>query len=84
MLSMKSSSIRAAKLHLSRLIEQACAGEEVIITRGDTPVVRLVPIEQVPLEPAKPRVPGSMRGQVPVTDAFWEPLPPEELAAWGE
>ena len=37
--------VHAAKTHLSRLIEQALRGEEVIIARGDKPVVRLVPVE---------------------------------------
>ena len=37
--------VHAAKTHLSRLIEQALRGEEVIIARGDKPVVRLVPID---------------------------------------
>jgi prevent-host-death family protein len=33
-----------AKTHLSELLVKAEAGEEVIISRGDQPVVRLVPI----------------------------------------
>lgn len=37
--------IHAAKSQLSKLIEAACAGEDVVIARGDKPVVRLVPIE---------------------------------------
>jgi prevent-host-death family protein len=37
--------IHAAKMHLSRFIERAQAGEDVIIARRDTPAVRLVPIE---------------------------------------
>ena len=37
--------VHAAKTHLSRLIEQALRGEEVIIARGDKPVVRLVPVD---------------------------------------
>ncbi len=36
--------IHAAKTQLSKLIERAEAGEEVIIARGKTPVIRLVPI----------------------------------------
>jgi prevent-host-death family protein len=35
--------IHAAKTHLSKLIERAERGEEVIIARGKTPVARLVP-----------------------------------------
>ena len=36
--------VHAAKTQLSRLIEAALAGEDVVIARGSTPVVRLVPV----------------------------------------
>lgn len=76
---MKTTTIHAAKTNLSRLIEAACAGEEVIIARGRTAVVRLVPVEA-----SRPkRRFGSMRGRAAVTDAFFEPLPEELLKAWG-
>jgi antitoxin (DNA-binding transcriptional repressor) of toxin-antitoxin stability system len=69
-----------AKTHLSQLIEQACAGEEVIIAKGKKPLVKLVS-----LPAAKPqRCFGAMRGQAVVTDAFFEPLPDAELDAWGQ
>lgn len=75
---MKKVTIHAAKTNLSKLIESACAGEEVVITRGKTPVARLVPVT-----PAKTgRAFGALRGKIKVTDAFFEPLPPEELDAW--
>ena len=70
--------IHAAKTHLSRLIEQARAGEEIIIAKDQEPMVRLVPIEAGPQR----RVFGAMRGKAAVTDAFFEPLPPAELQAW--
>ena len=73
-------SIHDAKTNLSRLIERACSGEEVIIARGKTPVVKLVPITS-----RSPRRKfGSMKGRARVTGAFFEPLPEEELAGWGE
>lgn len=70
--------IHQAKTHLSRLIEQACAGEEVVISRGSVPMVRLVPIQP----PERRRVFGSMRGEIAIDEAFFEPLPDEELDAW--
>lgn len=70
--------IHAAKTNLSQLIARALAGEEVIVKRGSQPVVRLVPIRQVPKE----RKFGALRGRIKVTDAFFEPLPDEELDAW--
>lgn len=42
---MSETTIHNAKTHLSRLIRQALAGEEVIIAKAGKPVVRLVPIE---------------------------------------
>ena len=72
--------IHTAKTHLSRLIERACAGEDIVIARGKTPVVRLVPAGSK----APRRRFGAMKGSARVTPAFFEPLPNEELAAWGE
>jgi prevent-host-death family protein len=71
-------SVHAAKTNLSRLIERAEAGETVVIARGDTPVVRLVPIDAKPPK----REFGAMRGRAKVTSAFFEPLPADELARW--
>ena len=70
--------IHKAKTQLSRLIEKACRGEEVIIARGKQPVVRLVAIEEKRAE----RKPGAWKGKIKVGPDFFEPLPPEELEAW--
>ena len=70
--------VHDAKTHLSKLIERAEAGEEVIIARRDTPAVRLVPVAPA----TSKRQFGAYRGEATVTDAFFEPLPDEELAAW--
>lgn len=72
--------VHAAKTNLSRLIEQACAGEEVIIARNSQPAVKLVPLGR----PKPQRVFGSMRGQFTVPPEFFEPLPADELEAWGQ
>lgn len=72
--------VHQAKTNLSKLIARAEAGEEVIIARGDKPAVKLVAV--VVAEPKKPRVPGRLKGQFELTEAFFEPLPEEELAAW--
>jgi prevent-host-death family protein len=37
--------IHEAKTHLSRLIQEAIHGEEIVISKGKQPVARLVPIE---------------------------------------
>ncbi len=76
----KPHTIHAAKTQLSRLIERARRGEEVIIARGAEPVARLVPVDAPPAK----RQFGAMRGRARVTDGFFDPLPASELAAWGE
>ena len=70
--------IHAAKTTLSQLIERAHAGEEVLIARGHVPVARLVPI----LDQPSGRRPGTLRGLVKVPDAFFEPLPTDDLDLW--
>ena len=67
--------VHEAKTHLSELLDRALRGEEVIISRSGRPLVRLVPIED-----QTARKPGLAKGRV--TDAFFEPLPDEELAGW--
>jgi prevent-host-death family protein len=69
--------VHEAKTHLSRLIADALAGEEVIIARGKEPVVKLVPVEKKPK-----RVPGLWKGKFEVPDSFFEPMSGEELALW--
>jgi len=75
---MKPVTVHAAKTHLSKLIERACAGEDVVIARGRTTLVRLVPVTQAnPL-----RRFGAMRGRARTTKPFFSPLPAEELESW--
>jgi len=69
--------IHKAKTQLSRLIEKACQGEEIIIARGRTPVAKLTAVA-----PKGKRVFGAMRGQFEIGPEFFEPLPPEELDPW--
>jgi len=75
---MKTVGIHAAKTNLSRLIEDACRGEEVVIARGRHPVIRLVPVEARPWG----RRFGALRGRLTVDDSFFDALPDGELAAW--
>ena len=69
-------SVHEAKTHLSRLLRQIAAGEEVIITRSGRPVARLVPIED-----ARP-VFGVDEGRFVVPDDFDDPLDEELLRAF--
>lgn len=70
--------IHEAKTNLSRLLQKASNGEEVIISRGSKPVARLVPIGEVKGQ----RQPGSLKGKLVVGREFFEALPIDELSAW--
>ncbi len=49
---MKTVNIQAAKTHLSRLVEEAVQGEEIILAKAGKPMVVLSPIDQAK-EPRK-------------------------------
>lgn len=68
-------SVHEAKTHLSRLIEQVLAGEEVIISRNKEPVVRLV--REGP--PKKKPLLGAMKGRIAFDESFYDPLPDDCL-----
>ncbi|MFN4128048.1 type II toxin-antitoxin system Phd/YefM family antitoxin [Pannonibacter indicus] len=69
--------VHAAKTNLSKLIEAAQAGEEVIIAKGKRPVARLVPIPQTTFRTGLLK--GKLTGAGP---DFFEPLAEDELALW--
>ena len=52
--------IAEARTRFSELVRKAMLGEEVIITRADKPILRLVPLD----EPKQFRRPGSGKGQI--------------------
>ena len=62
--------IHEAKTQLSRLIQAALSGEEIIIAKDHKPLVRLVPLEQ----PKARRELGSARGQIKLSEDFDAPL----------
>ena len=43
--------IHEAKTHLSRFVDQAAAGEDIIIARDGKPIARLAPWSQITLGP---------------------------------
>ncbi len=64
-------SIHEAKTHFSRLIQRALAGEEIIVSKGKEPVVKIVPMP----EARKGRRPGGAKGIVKrISQDFDEPL----------
>ena len=70
--------VHEAKTHLSRLLEQAHAGEEIILAKAGKPYARLVPLQVLPPR----RQPGRLAGRV--GDEFFDPLPADELRAWSQ
>jgi antitoxin (DNA-binding transcriptional repressor) of toxin-antitoxin stability system len=75
---MKKVSTHYAKTHLSELIDQALAGEEIVIARYDKPMVKLVVIPSAMTK----RVFGQDAGSWHIPEDFNKPMTEEELAAW--
>lgn len=67
--------VHEAKTHLSRLLEEVKAGNEIILAKGGRPYARLSPLEGRPK-----RQLGFLSGKL--TADFFAPLPPEELEPW--
>ena len=67
--------VHEAKTHLSKLLERAHRGEEIVVAKAGKPYVRLVPVRS-----GRTRKPGLLKGRV--SAAFFKPLPAAELAAW--
>lgn len=73
---MKTINVYAAKTHLSHLIDEAAAGEEIIIARAGKPVAKIIGL-------GKPkRKLGLLKGQWTVPDDFDAPLPEEVLKSF--
>lgn len=76
---MKLVNVQEAKTHLSRLLEQVEAGEEIIISRAGKPVARMTAWSPPPAE----RVPGGDAGRVLIGEDFDAPLPEDLREAFG-
>jgi|GraSoiStandDraft_11_1057310.scaffolds.fasta_scaffold803684_1 prevent-host-death family protein len=75
---MRQINIHEAKTQLSRLVELANQGEEIIIAKAGKPMARLAPLAR----PLPVRKPGILKGKVWFGDNFDEPMSEEELALW--
>ncbi|MFP4896861.1 type II toxin-antitoxin system Phd/YefM family antitoxin [Paraburkholderia sp. EG304] len=75
---MQNANIHDAKTNLSRLVDAAISGEEIVISKRGKPAVRLVPVD-----PVKPlRRFGVMRDKIRIADDFDAPLPDDLLDAF--
>jgi prevent-host-death family protein len=73
----KTFNVHDAKTNLSKLIERAHAGEEIILAKAGIPYARMMP-----LEPAmrRKRTPGGLTVTGPIPDSvFFDPMPEDEL-----
>ncbi len=77
---MQTINIHAAKTQLSRLVDEAAAGNEIIIARAGKPVARLVPLAAPPT--AQKRVLGRLAGKITIPADFDAPLPDDVLDAF--
>ena len=75
---MRTINIHAAKTQLSRLVEAAAAGEEIIIAKSGKPVARLGPLAA----PAGKRRLGILAGKLRVPEDFDAPLPDDVIEAF--
>lgn len=73
---MRTVNIHEAKTHLSRLVEDAAGGEEIVIAKAGRPVARLVPARAT----GKKRKLGFLAGRLLVPGNFDASLPEEILA----
>ena len=67
--------VHADETSLSRLVERAAAGEEIVIAKAGKPIAKLVAPDQAPRE----RVLGTLAGRLRIPDDFDAPLPEEIL-----
>jgi len=68
--------VHEAKTHLSKILDQVRdEGQEIILAKGGRPYAKLVPLNTDDKRPL-----GFVPGKI--SDAFFDPLPPEELDRW--
>ena len=72
--------VHQAKTNLSRLIDDAHAGETIVLAKAGKPWARLMPLAPPPPQ----RIPGRLQRQGPLLDphALLEPMAAEDLAIW--
>lgn len=76
---MKIVDIRDAESNLSRLVEEAANGEEIVIAKDGQGIVRLVPL---PKKRGQKRKLGLLAGKLTIPEDFDAPLPPDLLDAF--
>lgn len=77
---MRKVNLHFAKSHLSRLVDEALGGEEVVIARSGTALVKLTPVEAT----GKRRELGKDQGKIVIADDFDAPMPEIEALFHGD
>ena len=77
---MRTINIHAAKTHFSRLVDDAAAGEDILIAKAGKPVARLSPL--TPVEAGPRRTLGALAGVAVVPPDFDAPLPDSVIDAF--
>jgi len=75
---MRTVNLHDAKTHLSRLVDRAAAGDEIVIAKSGRARAKLVPLE----DRRGLRVPGKGKGKWRVARSFDRPLPADLLDAF--
>jgi prevent-host-death family protein len=75
----KQVNLHAAKTSLSRLVDEAMAGHDIVIAKAGKPLVRLVPVTRE----TRRRGFGADKGKIRISPDFDAPLPPEVLRSFG-
>ena len=75
----KQVNLHAAKTSLSRLVDEAMAGQDVVIAKAGRPMVRLVPVTRETRRQGF----GADKGKIQISDDFDAPLPPDVLRSFG-
>ena len=72
--------VHQAKTHLSRLIDEAHAGETIVLAKAGKPWARLMPLAP----PVPQHIPGRLRSRGPLSQPhlLLEPMDPSELESW--
>jgi len=76
---MKTINIHSAKTHLSSLLEEVEAGEQIIIAKAGKPVARLMPLAKNNFSQSF----GALKGRIHMKSNFDDPLPAEIAKAFG-
>jgi len=70
--------IHQAKTQLSKLVERAAAGSEIVITKAGKPMAKLVPL----VTTNRVRKLGILKGKIKIPDDFDAPLPAKVIAGF--